>query len=44
MSIRLLDASEAQRYRIGMNNDPEFKLLGRDMTLNLVIEVGKRSR
>lgn len=44
MSVRLLDANEAERFRIGLNNDPEFKLLGKDMSLNLVIEVGSDRR
>ena len=44
MSVRLLDSNEAERFRIGANNDPEFKLLGRDMTLNLVIEIGSDRR
>ena len=44
MSIRLLEAGEAERIRVGINNDREFKLVGRDMTLNLVIDVGGEQR
>ena len=44
MSIRLMDANEAERFRVGINNDAEFKLVGRDMTVNMVIEVGGDQR
>lgn len=44
MSICLLDADEAERFRVGINIDQEFKIVGRDMTLNLVIEIGTDQR
>lgn len=40
MAIRLLDAEGAEQLRLRMNRDPEFKLVSRDMTLNLALEVG----
>lgn len=44
MSIGLLDAARAERFRVSLNNDPEFGLVGRDMSLNLVIGVGGEQR
>jgi hypothetical protein len=44
MSIRLLDGHEAERFRRRMNDDPEFKLVARDMTVTLAIEVGSDAR
>jgi hypothetical protein len=44
MTIRLLDANEAERLRVRVNSDPEFKLVARDMTVNLAIAVGSESR
>ena len=37
MAICLLNASGAERWRDRINSDPEFKLVARDMTLNLAI-------
>ena len=42
MAICLLNASGAERWRDRINSDPEFKLVARDMTLNLAIEVPLR--
>ena len=44
MAIRLLDGHEAERFRSRMNDDPEFKLVARDMTVNVAIEVGSEAR
>ena len=44
MAIRLLDAKGAEHLRLRMNRDPEFKLLSRDMTLNLALEIGGERR
>lgn len=40
MPIPLIDADEAEQIRLGINNDPEFMLVGLDMKLNLVFGVG----
>jgi len=39
-----MDADKAKRYCSTLNNDPEFRLLARDITLNLAIEVGSDRR
>jgi hypothetical protein len=44
MTICLLDASGAERWRGQVNSDPGFRLVARDMTLNLAIEVGGEVR
>lgn len=44
MAIRLLDGREAERFRSRLNEDPEFKLVSRDMTVNLALEIGGDSR
>ena len=40
MTIGLLDAGAAEQWRGRVNDDTEFRLIARDMTLNLAIEVG----
>jgi hypothetical protein len=44
MSIRLFDADGAKRFLVLINNDPEFRLVSRDITLNLCFEVGNERR
>lgn len=44
MAIHLLDAQGAEKLRLAMNRDPEFKLVSRDMALNLAIEIGGERR
>jgi len=44
MAIRLLDGNEAERLCRQMNLDPELKLVSRDMTLNLALEIGDERR
>ena len=44
MAMHLLDAQGAEKLRLAMNCDPEFKLVSRDMTLNLAIEIGGERR
>jgi hypothetical protein len=44
MTIGLLDAGAAEQWRGRVNDDTEFRLIARDMTLNLAIEVGGESR
>jgi hypothetical protein len=44
MAICLLDAGGAERWRGRVNGDPQFRLIARDMTLNLAIEVGDEIR
>jgi len=44
MAISILSGNEVERLRVGINNDPEFKIIGRYMTLNLAIEVGSDKR
>jgi pimeloyl-ACP methyl ester carboxylesterase len=44
MTIRLLDAAQAELWRETMNKDGEFKLLSRDMTLSLLLELGPERR
>jgi hypothetical protein len=44
MSIRLLDADGAKEFRTLINADPEFKLISRDMTLSLSLEMGSEQR
>ena len=39
MGIRILNASEVDHFRVGINNDPEFKIIGRYMSMNLVMEI-----
>lgn len=40
MSLRFLDANGAEQLRARINNDPEFELVSRDMSLHLCLEVG----
>lgn len=40
MGIRILNASEVDHFRVGINNDPEFKIIGRYMSMNMVMEIG----
>ena len=44
MSIRLLDAEGAKQFLLLINSDGEFRLVSRDMTLNLCLEVGSERR
>ena len=44
MSIRLLDAAGAEQLRSRIDSDPEFKLVSRDMTLHLCLEIGGEKR
>ena len=44
MAIRILNAGEAERLRKAVNNDPEFKLVGRYMNVSIVIEFGAEKR
>lgn len=40
MEIRILDGNETTRFRKYLNDDPEFKLAARYMTVNLVMDFG----
>ena len=44
MPIQLLDADVAEYIRLGINNDPEFKLVAREMKVNLVFKVGSEQQ
>lgn len=44
MSIYLLDAGAAERFRGRINSDPAFRLVARDMTLIVAIEIGGDAR
>ena len=44
MAIRLLDVDEAETLRLLINADGEFRLVSRDIHLNLVLQVGGQSR
>ena len=44
MSIRLLDAGGAEALRGLVNGDAEFRLVSRDMNLNVSLEVGGEKR
>jgi hypothetical protein len=44
MAIRFLDAEEAERFRKGINSDPEFKLAARHMTKDVLLEIGDSQR
>ncbi|GEM_PF-499394 len=39
MAIRLLEADGAERLRERINGDPEFRLVSRDMALNLAVQI-----
>ena len=40
----LLDAARAEHFRGSLNQDPEFKLVSRDMNVNLVFDIGGEQR
>ena len=44
MAIRLLDSNEAERLRLRISLDSEMKLVSRDMTLNLALDIGGERR
>ncbi len=44
MAISLLEADGAERLRARINSDPEFRLISRDMALNLAIQVHDEAR
>lgn len=44
MTLRILDTNEVERLRVAINNDPEFKIIGRYMTVNIVMEFGNDKR
>src|SRR3954452_18673631 len=44
MSIRLFDAEGAKQFLLLINSDGEFRLVSRDMTLNLCLEIGSERR
>ena len=44
MTASLLDANAAERLRGRVNSDPEFKLVSRDMTVNLALEIDGEGR
>src|SRR5215813_4988175 len=44
MSIRFLDADGAKQLLEQINNDPELRLVSRDMALNLCLEIGSERR
>jgi hypothetical protein len=44
MSLRLLDANGAKQFLALINSDQEFRLVSRDITLNLCLEVGSERR
>src|SRR4051812_37881686 len=44
MSFSFLDANGSKHFLALINGDPEFRLVSRDMTLNLCLEVGSERR
>jgi hypothetical protein len=44
MAVRFLNAEEAERFREGINSDPEFKLAARHMTEDVLLEIGDFQR
>ena len=44
MAIRLLDEGPAEQFRMWMNEDPQFRLVSREMTLTLALVVGAQRR
>ncbi len=40
MKVRFLDPSEVERFRQGINNDPEFRIAAKYMTKDVLLEVG----
>lgn len=44
MAICLLEANRAEQLRARINDDPEFRLLSRDMALNLAIQIDDAAR
>jgi hypothetical protein len=44
MAIRILNPNRVEYLRVSINNDPEFKIIGRYMTSDIVMEFGADKR